>query len=88
MEKIMVYWSVNGKSRLLILVTLFSRMFAAGYSKENTQEPKEPPIDIPEGDVQVAVYYFPNWGPVHSSEWAVLKAAVPRFDGHQRPIGI
>ena len=73
------------KRYFLILVTLFSCMFATGYSKENTLEPKEPPIDIPQGDVQVAVYYFPNWGPVLSSEWAVLKAAVPRFNGHQQP---
>lgn len=73
------------KRYFLILVTLFSCMFATGYSKENTLEPKEPPIDIPQGDVQVAVYYFPNWGPVLSSEWALIKAALPQFNGHQQP---
>ncbi|HPM09582.1 MAG TPA: hypothetical protein PK941_03950, partial [Paludibacter sp.] len=45
----------------------------------------EEPIAIPEGDVQVAVYYFPNWGPVSSSEWRIVKAAKPQFEGHQQP---
>ncbi|MDY0104426.1 MAG: glycoside hydrolase family 99-like domain-containing protein [Lentimicrobium sp.] len=35
--------------------------------------------------VQVATYYFPNWGPVWSSEWSLLKAAKPMFNGHQQP---
>jgi len=48
-------------------------------------ETEGPPITIPEGDVQVAVYYFPNWGPVSLSEWSVVKAAKPQFEGHQQP---
>lgn len=38
-----------------------------------------------ETKVQVAAYYFPNWGPVAQSEWSQIKAAVPRFDGHAQP---
>lgn len=44
-----------------------------------------PPIEIPQGKVQVGVYYFPNFGPVFSSEWPVIKAAKPQFNGHQQP---
>ncbi len=54
-------------------------------SKENESEPNDPPINIPQGDVQIAAYYFPNWGPVYSSEWSVVKAAKPQFKGHQQP---
>lgn len=56
-------------------------------SGSEVQSPKSPvpEINIPKGDVQVATYYFPNWGPVFSSEWATLKAATPRFNGHQQP---
>jgi hypothetical protein len=35
--------------------------------------------------IQVAAYYFPNWGPVERSEWKSLQAAVPRFEGHLQP---
>jgi hypothetical protein len=42
------------------------------------------PLGI-ETKVQVAAYYFPNWGPVAQSEWSQIKAAVPRFDGHAQP---
>lgn len=34
---------------------------------------------------QVAAYYFPNWGPVETSEWKLLKAATPKFKNHQQP---
>ena len=35
--------------------------------------------------VQVAAYYFPNWGPVAQSEWRSIKAAKPKFEGHAQP---
>jgi hypothetical protein len=39
-----------------------------------------------EGDrVQVAAYYFPNWGPVATSEWGLIQAAQPQFEGHRQP---
>ena len=39
-----------------------------------------------EGDrVQTAVYYFPNWGPVATSEWGLIQAAQPQFEGHFQP---
>ena len=41
--------------------------------------------DADPDDVQVAVYYFPNWGPENASEWASLKRAQPRFEGHAQP---
>jgi hypothetical protein len=43
---------------------------------------------------EVAVYYFPNWHPCQwnqksygpgNSEWATVKSARPRFEGHQQP---
>jgi hypothetical protein len=45
-------------------------------------------------DVQLAAYYFPNWHPSlrndhvygpGESEWKVVRAARPRFAGHQQP---
>ncbi len=35
--------------------------------------------------IQVAAYYFPNWGPIAHSEWNSIKAAKPRFEGHAQP---
>jgi len=41
--------------------------------------------DAARDDVQVAAYYFPNWGPENVSEWAPVKRAQPRFEGHAQP---
>jgi hypothetical protein len=73
------------KRYLIIFIALLLYASITTCSKENVSEPNDPPFNIPQGDVQVAVYYFPNWGPVFSSEWATLKAAKPRFNGHQQP---
>lgn len=35
--------------------------------------------------LQLAAYYFPNWGPMPHSEWNSIKAARPRFEGHAQP---
>jgi hypothetical protein len=35
--------------------------------------------------VETAVYYFPNWGPVATSEWGLIQAAKPQFEGHFQP---
>jgi hypothetical protein len=35
--------------------------------------------------VQVAAYYFPNWGPTETSEWGLIKWAKPQFAGHLQP---
>jgi hypothetical protein len=43
----------------------------------------EPPAD--KADVAVAAYYFPNWGPVETSEWGLIKWAKPQFEGHLQP---
>lgn len=74
------------KSISFIFIALFFWNFSlVACSKEKEPKLDEPIIDIPKGNVQVAVYYFPNWGPVFSSEWATLKAAKPQFNGHQQP---
>ncbi len=49
----------------------------------------------PATDITVAAYYFPNYHPTDPrnakahgtgwSEWEIVKAARPRFPGHQQP---
>jgi len=81
---------MNKFFRLLFLSFFF---ISCNFSKkensktsENLQKTTEKPtISIPKGDVQVAVYYFPNFGPVSSSEWPSIKVAKQRFKGHQQP---
>jgi len=68
---------------LLVIFILAIALLACKQNKENKES--QPEIAIPEGDVQVAVYYFPNWGPVDLSEWALLKKAKPKFEGHKQP---
>src|SRR5687767_6549852 len=55
--------------------------------------PTMSPIPSPKA-CQVAVYYFPNWHPsqrnnnyygLGENEWKVVRAARPRFPGHQQP---
>ena len=48
--------------------------------------PQQPGRQPPRADqIQLAAYYFPNWGPVAQSEWPTLQAAKPRFEGHAQP---
>jgi hypothetical protein len=35
--------------------------------------------------IDVAAYYFPNWGPIATSEWGLIRAAKPQFEGHMQP---
>jgi hypothetical protein len=35
--------------------------------------------------IDVAAYYFPNWGPVAASEWGLVRAAKPQFESHLQP---
>jgi hypothetical protein len=70
----------------ILLLLLFVCLLNVGCKKnDEVKQIEELPIVIPQGDVQVAAYYFPNWGPVFSSEWTTLRAAKPRFNGHQQP---
>ncbi len=72
------------KSKILFfLLCLF--LFSFGCKSQDESVPIEEPFDIAQGKVQVAAYYFSNWGPVYESEWSVLKAAKPQFEGHQQP---
>jgi hypothetical protein len=34
--------------------------------------------------VEVAAYYFPNWGPIETSEWGLIKWGKPQFEGRKR----
>ena len=70
--------------RLLVIVLVFS-FAVSGCKSPNKPESSSQAIEIPAGDVKVATYYFPNWGPVDKSEWQALKDARPRFEGHQQP---
>ena len=71
---------------LQIVILCLVPFFALPACKQNKDaKESQPGITIPEGDVQVAVYYFPNWGPVDLSEWAILKKAKPKFEGHKQP---
>jgi len=58
------------RSLTALLTVLCGQLAAAEESKDK---------------VQVAVYYFPNWGPVAQSEWSTIQAAKPRFEGHSQP---
>jgi arylsulfatase A-like enzyme len=44
-----------------------------------------PPAGSRADHLQLAAYYFPNWGPMPHSEWRSLKTARPRFEGHAQP---
>ena len=35
--------------------------------------------------IDVAAYYFPNWGPVATSVWGLVRAAKPQLEGHLQP---
>jgi len=78
---------MNKRLILWMFPILMMLNLSTGACKKSTvaKPVDEPPISIPQGNVQVAAYYFPNWGPAFSSEWAVLRAALPRFNGHQQP---
>lgn len=71
-------------TRIFFLFLFFSLLNSGCKSKDDPL-PAEEPIDIPQGKVEIAAYYFPNWGAVYESEWSVVKAAQAKFDGHQQP---
>lgn len=71
---------------LVILGVFYTTTVKCQENKQSSlDEVTQAPIVIPKGKVQVATYYFPNWGPVNSSEWVRLKVAKPKFNGHQQP---
>ncbi len=68
------------------LLILFSgSLVINGCNAQAVTQPSEISVNTMDGDVQVAAYYFPNWGPVNESEWSRLKTAKPQFEGHQQP---
>lgn len=53
--------------KYIALSLLFSLFACSNQINENDNDDNNeqlPPINIPKGDVTVAAYYFPNWGPV------------------------
>jgi len=70
--------------RILCLVLVFSVVNSGCNNQVECREVEEL-IDIPYGNVQVAAYYFPNWGPAEESEWKILQEAKPQFEGHLQP---
>ncbi len=68
-----------------LLLAVFFLLLNPGCKSKDDPLPAEVSIDIPQGDVLVAAYYFPNWGAVYESEWSVLKAAQAKFKNHQQP---
>lgn len=68
-----------------MLFTLIFYLLISGCKNQEKPESDVEKINIPKGEVTVATYYFPNWGPVSLSEWERVKSAEPRFEGHQQP---
>lgn len=74
--------------KYIALSLLFSLFACSNQINENDNDDNNeqlPPINIPKGDVTVAAYYFPNWGPVATSEWSVMQKATAKFPNHQQP---
>jgi Glycosyltransferase WbsX len=74
---------MNGKCFIIFLCTL------VGFSSTSAQKPA-----AADKKYEVAVYYFPNYHPDSINtrwhgkgwtEWEVVKAAKPRFPGHEQP---
>lgn len=78
---------IGMRTKCILFICAVSMLMLTGCrsSAESIDPEPELPIDIPEGEVSVAAYYFPNWGPVAESEWQLVKFAKPRFNGHQQP---
>jgi hypothetical protein len=67
----------------------------SNVSSQSTHWPGEPERELSGKDAQVAAIYFPSWhdeprraatqGPGWT-EWELMKAARPRFEGHSQPI--
>lgn len=74
---------------------LFAALALIVFFNLNTSAQKAPVNKIEnEKDYEVAVYYFPNYHPDSINtrwhgkgwtEWDVVKAAKPRFKGHEQP---
>ena len=71
---------------IVLLILSFCFLVSSCLRTKKTEaKTQKPSTEIKESEVQVAVYYFPNWGPVNTSEWKRVKMAKPRFEGHQQP---
>jgi hypothetical protein len=78
--------SINFRLLFIVLPLVFLLVNCSkGVQSQVITPSADSTIFIPKGDVTVACYYFPNWGPVLTSEWNTLKFATPKFPGHQQP---
>ena len=75
------------KQNFFLFASLIFIFTTLGYAQQATEKsnPK---------DYEIAVYYFPNYHPDSINarwhgkgwtEWEVVKAAKPRFKGHEQP---
>jgi hypothetical protein len=70
---------------ILMKLIFLSSSCNKGESYQPGPVQEDTTIVIPPGDVTVACYYFPNWGPLATSEWNSVRFARPKFSGHQQP---
>lgn len=68
---------------LFILTILFN--FSCSGTGNDLKTQNDSINNSTASEITVACYYFPNWGPVESSEWTLLQKATPKFEGHQQP---
>lgn len=76
--------------KAIVILLLVGELVACGYAMVG-----EPPPAATTSDITVACYYFGNYHPGDPrnvatkgkdwSEWELVKAAKPRFEGHQQP---
>ncbi len=81
---------------ITLLFSYFLLTFAFGFiscnkthsdqrNLEDNDNLRDSSIVIPSGEVTVACYYFPNWGPIATSEWNTVRFAQSKFENHQQP---
>ena len=68
-----------------VCLGILTTLLVSGCKADGNPDGGKTPPEIPEGDVTVAAYYFPNWGPAESSEWKTIQEAKPYFTGHKQP---
>ncbi len=82
----------NTNALLITLLLICAGAEVVSQTKKNSKTKVQ--ADAKATDYEVAVYYFPNYHPDATNdqwhgkgwtEWDVLKAAKPRFEGHDQP---
>lgn len=83
------------KYKWLLTLMIGTGLLNSGLSQHpNTKQQNENTKEVSQRSYEIAVYYFPNYHPdsINSkwhgkgwTEWEVVKAAKPRFKGHDQP---